>query len=1190
MSKRGLGYNKFSGQRTAGLGYQQPEDNSSRYNRPGNKNVSQSYSGGTGYTITTYRDKMMQMNDQERIIEEKKRQIEAKLAEQTQKAKEAAEAAAVKQPPISASKSSTTRLSDKGKKSAPEPPKTVLLVNDGNFLERFKQMQQGNVTKSSTSTTDKSKKEETTQNSGKKAQDLKGAKEDSSKKWFQGVSNPKTWNAGDNSRNKDSTRSEREGRDKWKEERNRERDRYYHESRTVSKESREPVRDPESHVQKQFRESWESQSGRSDRKDLFREEQLREEERRREREYERKREERSRRDRSRSPSPSRHIKQEPSLPVGLSVQESLVLQQSAQEPVDILSQQTMEPVQLHAAQLAGPQQLQTTQPQLIGLPGNQNQVQQVIMQQPGELIHLQQLQPPGTVQAQPQLQQVGPGPGQPQLQQVQVIQQPVQLQQTPVTQQIIASPMQVQQQQPQALQMPQSQPAGPFTSLAPPTVQQQIIVPQPPQGMPQLPPQIQAQVQQLPPAQSPQPPLGVHGAPTPPPASHVQLINQAPPQMSIPPPPLSLAPPSMSAAPPISMGAQPILSQAPPMSMGAPPQMVNSSSAGIFIAQSGQNVSMAPAGIVHVQPPPTSVTFSEGPPHVVHRQQFTVPPPETIAIAPPPQVIATPPPMVDVSVPPPGQAQAMIHPASHNSQPPPFMHQPPPMLSQALPVGSQAPPYASQAPPFVSQPTVVYSQGPPIVNQAPPLIPSPHPPPPGLQNLQFASPPPGLIKQEPLENQSEYTTVMGEYGLVLVKKTEIKQEPVGEYGPLPPNSGQQVREYGTAVERRSQGEEYDPFNKSDSIVSDSDYDPAIPTEGDSPTKDSKDGKGITMAMKKIEFKKESVGATNVFEEEQVSPPENQEAKELIDNLAMYVGQSGDQALDQLREDHKNDPVYRFLFDEDSQEYKYFMFKIDVVRGVKQEKPEDSRGQKRKRRSRWGPEEEKAEPAHVHTVTLQEFSRRMVGSDTMNAEQIEQIREQRELNMMYELILAQKKAQEAALMAELPGVKVKPKYEYDSDEETDEHGTWEHKNRMMEMEATKEWAETLTEAGRGKHHIGDFLPPDELERFMETFKALKEGRTPDFSDYKEFKLTCENIGYQMLQKLGWQEGEGLGSEGQGILNPVNKGNVSVDGRGIGIERPDGLSKEDDEFDAYRKRMMLAYRFRPNPLNNPRRPYY
>lgn len=36
----------------------------------------------------------------------------------------------------------------------------------------------------------------------------------------------------------------------------------------------------------------------------------------------------------------------------------------------------------------------------------------------------------------------------------------------------------------------------------------------------------------------------------------------------------------------------------------------------------------------------------------------------------------------------------------------------------------------------------------------------------------------------------------------------------------------------------------------------------------------------------------------------------------------------------------------------------------------------------------------------------------------------------------------------------------------------------------------EWAESLTEMGKGKHFIGDFLPPEELEKFMETFKALK----------------------------------------------------------------------------------------------------
>lgn len=51
--------------------------------------------------------------------------------------------------------------------------------------------------------------------------------------------------------------------------------------------------------------------------------------------------------------------------------------------------------------------------------------------------------------------------------------------------------------------------------------------------------------------------------------------------------------------------------------------------------------------------------------------------------------------------------------------------------------------------------------------------------------------------------------------------------------------------------------------------------------------------------------------------------------------------------------------------------------------------------------------------------------------------------------------------------------------------------------------------------------------------------LQEGREPDYSEYKEFKLTIENIGYQMLMKMGWKEGDGLGSEGQGIKNPVNK---------------------------------------------------
>ena len=79
-------------------------------------------------------------------------------------------------------------------------------------------------------------------------------------------------------------------------------------------------------------------------------------------------------------------------------------------------------------------------------------------------------------------------------------------------------------------------------------------------------------------------------------------------------------------------------------------------------------------------------------------------------------------------------------------------------------------------------------------------------------------------------------------------------------------------------------------------------------------------------------------------------------------------------------------------------------------------------------------------------------------------------------------------------------------------------------------------------GKGKHHIGDFLPADELKKFTAKVKAVKGESSLDnydFSDYAEHKIKEDNIGYKMLQQAGWKEGMGLGSQGQGITAPVNK---------------------------------------------------
>ncbi|CAJ1072058.1 SURP and G-patch domain-containing protein 1 [Xyrichtys novacula] len=364
----------------------------------------------------------------------------------------------------------------------------------------------------------------------------------------------------------------------------------------------------------------------------------------------------------------------------------------------------------------------------------------------------------------------------------------------------------------------------------------------------------------------------------------------------------------------------------------------------------------------------------------------------------------------------------------------------------------------------------------------------------------------------------------------------------------------------------------------------------------------------------------------------VSPSVDAETLQMAEKLARFVSEGGPEVEAIAAEQNRDNPACSFLYDHQNPAYRYYKEKIQEycatasrtssppaaeVRTQPASLPKNPETEippvKRKRKSRWGAEDDKVElpippivspPVVVQDPNAPALSANdlqslgykkgkplgLVGVTELSEDQKKQIKEQQEMQEMYDIIIKHKRA-----MAEMQQMWEKAirdhQHEYDSDEEVDQQaGTWEHRLRKMEMEKTREWAESLTEMGKGKHFIGDFLPPEELEKFMETFKALKEGRDPDYSEYKEFKLTVENLGYQMLMKMGWKEGEGLGSDGQGIKAPVNKGTTAVEGAGFGIERPAVLTKGDDEYDAYRKRMMLAYRFRPNPLNNPRRPYY
>ncbi|TXG55800.1 hypothetical protein EZV62_017113 [Acer yangbiense] len=182
-----------------------------------------------------------------------------------------------------------------------------------------------------------------------------------------------------------------------------------------------------------------------------------------------------------------------------------------------------------------------------------------------------------------------------------------------------------------------------------------------------------------------------------------------------------------------------------------------------------------------------------------------------------------------------------------------------------------------------------------------------------------------------------------------------------------------------------------------------------------------------------------------------------------------------------------------------------------------------------------------------------------------------------------------------------------------------------------------------------HHMGDYIPLEELEKFMSTCNDVSAQKAAQEAADRA-RIQADNIGHRLLSKMGWKEGafpfaflphikfdpsehdlphlddivvncgpakksqgiklvlsrsccawknqnisrstdcEGLGSSKSGIADPIKAGDVKKDHLGVGAHKPGEVTPEDDIYEQYKKRMMLGYKHRPNPLNNPRKAYY
>ncbi|KAI3522967.1 hypothetical protein L1887_01019 [Cichorium endivia] len=101
--------------------------------------------------------------------------------------------------------------------------------------------------------------------------------------------------------------------------------------------------------------------------------------------------------------------------------------------------------------------------------------------------------------------------------------------------------------------------------------------------------------------------------------------------------------------------------------------------------------------------------------------------------------------------------------------------------------------------------------------------------------------------------------------------------------------------------------------------------------------------------------------------------------------------------------------------------------------------------------------------------------------------------------------------------------------------------------------------SLQGGGKRGHHMGDYIPQEELDKFMATCNDVATRKAAKEAADKA-RIQADNVGHRLLSKMGWKEG--LGSSRSGIADPIMGGNVKKDNLGVGASQPGEVTPDDD----------------------------
>ncbi|KAJ6424654.1 hypothetical protein OIU84_025430 [Salix udensis] len=297
-------------------------------------------------------------------------------------------------------------------------------------------------------------------------------------------------------------------------------------------------------------------------------------------------------------------------------------------------------------------------------------------------------------------------------------------------------------------------------------------------------------------------------------------------------------------------------------------------------------------------------------------------------------------------------------------------------------------------------------------------------------------------------------------------------------------------------------------------------------------------------------------------------PSDPTVKNVADKLASFVAKHGRQFENVTRQKNPGDTPFKFLFDENCADFKYYEYRL-----AEEEKALSQSGD-----SQISSSGGTSTSASKSTGSYQRSQQQHSNYQTPASALYDDAEEPKG-----SMSTSSGKAGESSAPAGTDPIAM---MEFYMKKAAHEERRRQPKQSKDEMPPPASLQAALSKKG---HHMGDYIPPSELEKFLSTCNdaAARKAAT---EAAERAKIQADNVGHKLLSKMGWKEGEGLGSSRKGISNPIMAGDVKKDHLGVGAHNPGEVTPEDDIYEQYKKRMMLGYRHRPNPLNNPRKAYY